>query len=187
MKKCYQYVWVTLVAMLCACNPGANNVPITNSNIFPEIDRVFRFAIYDNPLDSNDLVLGLAWPEDPDPSDSIILRDCFTNELISCADSMGNLKEYVVLFLGEETEWENVRLENPIYEVDGEEYYLKIYLSQSKEIDYQSQASSWVWGDTLEINLNDWKHPPHVYLENKKQKIENCRYSSYRLLQVYVH
>lgn len=180
---------ICLLIVLSCVLFGCQEPVITNPDMFPTKDLSGRFVLMAHPTDSNDVILGLGKRTDnPDYSESIALRDCFSNELISCVDSMGELKDSIILCVGEETTWENLRLENSIYEKDGDEYYVKIYLVKTKEIDYQNVYKN-LGGDTismdLELNLEDWKrYILSIDIENKVQFIENTQSVSYRLLEL---
>lgn len=164
---------------------GCKPIVITDPDIFPEKEVFGRIILLPNPTNPNSLVLGLgSREENPDSSTFILLRDCFSNELISCVDTIGQMKEYIVLCVGEETTWENIKLDKPVYVKDGDEYYVKIYFSTTKEIDYRAQELGDV--DTLEINFNDdWrKYLLSTTLENNKQTIQGTQYPSYRILRL---
>ena len=173
------------VISLVSCGPGTGSeIPITNPNMFPTKDLFGRFALMPHPTNPNDTILGIKSGETPDYSTFVALRDCWTNELVSCVDSLGNLKDTVVLCFNYdmETTWENVRSENPIYvSEEGKEYYIKIYVAIRKHIDYRGQT----YNDTLEVDMNDWRrYSLYLMVENKNQQIEimGNQYPSYRVL-----
>ena len=90
-----------------------------------------------------------------------------------------------------ETSWENVRSEHPIYEsIEEKEYYVKIYISKRMSIDYVEQNIHWNIGDTLEIDMNDWRrYSLDFMVENKNQPIEimGNQYPSYRVLHMSIN
>ena len=185
------YTYICTLILICCFLFGCQEPEyvITNSDMFPYKDLRGRLVLMPHPADSNDIILGFGKKTDKlDYSELIALRDCFSNELISCVDSMGVLKDSIVLCVGEVSDyWENDRLEN-LYKRDGDEYYVKIYLVKTKEIDYQNVYKN-LGGDTismdLELNLEDWKrYILSIDIENKVQFIENTQSVSYRLLEL---
>ena len=89
---------------------GCKPIVITDPDIFPEKEVFGRIILLPNPTNPSSLVLGLgSREENPDSSTFILLRDCFSNELISCVDTIGQMKEYIVLCVGEETTCENIK------------------------------------------------------------------------------
>lgn len=178
------------VISLVSCGPGTGpEIPITNPNMFPTKDLFGRFALMPHPTNPNDTILGIKSGETPDYSTFVALRDCWTNELVSCVDSLGNLKDTVVLCFNYEMEttWENVRSENPIYvSEEGKEYYIKIYVAHRKYIDYMGQA----YNNTIEVDMEDWRrYYLNLIVENKNQQIEimGNQYQSYRVLHMSIN
>ena len=114
---------ICLLIVLSCVLFGCQEPVITNPDMFPTKDLSGRLVLMPHPADSNDIILGFGKKTDKlDYSELIALRDCFSNELISCVDSMGVLKDSIVLCVGEVSDyWENDRLEN-LY---------KMYLSSS--------------------------------------------------------
>ena len=189
MKKFCQYVFLVMTTMLCACNPNSEP-PISTDDMFPSKDLFGRFALMPHPTNPNDTILGIVERgENPAPSTFVALRDCWTNELVSCVDSLGNLKDTIVLCfnIDMETTWENVRSENPIYEKqEGKDYYINIYVAHRKYIDYRGQT----YNDTLEVDMNDWRrYSLDLTVENKNQRIEimGNQYPSYRVLHMSIN
>lgn len=114
-----------------------------------------------------------------------VLRDCFTNEYISCSDSAGNIKDYIILFLGEgNKDWFNGV--NDLFKEDGDEYYVKIYLAQHKKIDYKEQESKPLsYLDTIEVDIDDYVGLKHVITFNDTDcsvRYKGRKIPSYRLL-----
>lgn len=183
--------WVLGVISLVSCGPGTEpEIPITNPNMFPNKDLSGRFALMPHPTNPNDTILGIVKSgETPDYSTFVALRDCWTNELVSCVDSLGNLKDTVVLCFNfdMETTWENVYSENPIYvSEEGKEYYIKIYVAIRKHIDYRKQA----YNNTIEVDMEDWRrYFLDLMVENKNQQIEimGNQYPSYRVLHMSIN
>lgn len=189
MKKYCQCVLIALVTMLYACNPNPE-IPISTEDMFPTKDLSGRFALMPHPTNPNDTILGIVERgENPAPSTFVALRDCWTNELVSCVDSLGNLKDTIVLCfnIDMETTWENVRSENPVYEKqEGKDYYINIYVAHRKYIDYRGQT----YNDTLEVDMNDWRrYSLDLMVENKNQRIEimGNPYPSYRVLHMSIN
>ena len=189
MKKYCQCVLIALVTMLYACNPNPE-IPISTEDMFPTKDLSGRFALMPHPRNPNDTILGIVERgENPAPSTFVALRDCWTNELVSCVDSLGNLKDTIVLCfnIDMETTWENVRSENPVYEKqEGKDYYINIYVAHRKYIDYRGQT----YNDTLEVDMNDWRrYSLDLMVENKNQRIEimGNPYPSYRVLHMSIN
>ena len=189
MKKFCQYVFLVMTTMLCACNPNSEP-PISTDDMFPSKDLFGRFALMPHPTNPNDTILGIVERgENPAPSTFVALRDCWTNELVSCVDSLGNLKDTIVLCfnIDMETTWENVRSENPIYEKqEGKDYYINIYVAHRKYIDYRGQT----YNDTLEVDMEDWhRYFLDLMVENKNQQIEimGNQYPSYRVLHMSIN
>lgn len=189
MKKYCQYVLIALLTMLYACNPNPE-IPISTEDMFPTKDLSGRFALMPHPTNPNDTILGIVERgENPAPSTFVALRDCWTNELVSCVDSLGNLKDTIVLCfnIDMETTWENVRSENPVYEKqEGKDYYINIYVAHRKYIDYRGQT----YNDTLEVDMNDWRrYSLDLMVENKNQRIEimGNPYQSYRVLHMSIN
>ena len=175
--------------MLYACNPNPE-IPISTEDMFPTKDLSGRFALMPHPTNPNDTILGIVERgENPAPSTFVALRDCWTNELVSCVDSLGNLKDTIVLCfnIDMETTWENVRSENPVYEKqEGKDYYINIYVAHRKYIDYRGQT----YNDTLEVDMNDWRrYSLDLMVENKNQRIEimGNPYPSYRVLHMSIN
>lgn len=191
MKK-YVSVYLLFLFSLISCGPDTGpDIPITNPDMFPTLDLFGRFALMPHPTNSQETILGFVERGyNPKLSTFTALRDCWTNELISCVDSLGNLKESIVLCFNVEmeTSWENVRSEHPIYEsIEEKEYYVKIYISKRMSIDYVEQNIHWNIGDTLEIDMNDWRrYSLDFMVENKNQPIEimGNQYPSYRALSI---
>lgn len=189
MKKYCQCVLIALVTMLYACNPNPE-IPISTEDMFPTKDLSGRFALMPHPTNPNDTILGIVERgENPAPSTFVALRDCWTNELVSCVDSLGNLKDTIVLCfnIDMETTWENVRSKNPVYEKqEGKDYYINIYVAHRKYIDYRGQT----YNDTLEVDMNDWRrYSLDLMVENKNQRIEimGNPYPSYRVLHMSIN
>lgn len=191
MKKnvCLILIIVTISFVSCGYGTGPE-IPITNQDMFPSKDLSGRFALMPHPTNPNDTILGIVKRGDnPDYSTFVALRDCWTNELVSCVDSLGNLKDTVVLCFNfdMETTWENVNSENPIYEnEEGKEYYIKIYVANRKYIDYRKQA----YKNTIEVDMEDWRrYFLDLMVENKKQQIEimGNQHPSYRVLHMSIN
>ncbi len=158
--------------------------------MFPSKDLSGRFALMPHPTNPHDTILGIVKSgETLDYSTFVALRDCWTNELVSCVDSLGNLKDTVVLCFNfdMETTWENVNSENPIYEnEEGKEYYIKIYVAIRKHIDYRKQA----YNNTIEVDMEDWRrYFLYLMVENKNQQIEimGNQHPSYRVLHMSIN
>ena len=173
----------------CGSNTGPEP-PISTDDMFPTKDLFGRFALMPHPTNPNDTILGIVERGDnPAPSTFVALRDCWTNELVSCVDSLGNLKNTIVLCfnIDMETTWENVRSENPIYEKqEGKDYYIKIYVAHRKYIDYRGQT----YNDTIEVDMEDWhRYSLDLMVENKNQQIDimGKPYPSYRVLHMSIN
>lgn len=180
--KYYIYIPLLIILIeLVSCRP----MPITQPEMLPTREFPGRLELMPHPSNHNDTILGLMERKHTlDTTTFIALRDCWSNDLISCVDSFGKLKDSIILCVGAGTTWENVHSDNPIYKKDGDEYYIKIYISTRKVINYRAQ--SWNVNDTLEVDMTDWiRGYVSFWVENKKQpiEIEGNLYPSYRILQ----
>lgn len=160
--------------------------PIINFELPIEQLSGYNLMLLNYPLNSDCFVLcaGNYYKNRVD----FALRDCFTNELISCVDSLGNLKDYIVLYLGEGFD----DLSDSIYQPDGNEYYVKIYIAEHKKIDYGKQIRDWVDNgrlDTIEVDIDDRRGIIHsLTVENNEQWIPITateKLLSYRLLELH--
>ena len=111
-----------------------------------------RLMLVNYPTNSNNYILGAGDPQENRVD--FVFRDCFTNEFISCSDSLGTIKDYIVLFLGEGYKDDGSFEISNLYKEDGDEYYVKIYLAKHKNIDYRAgmiqritikDDDQWVW------------------------------------------
>lgn len=133
------------------------------------------------PANSNNYILGVGYSKD---DVSFVVRDCFSNEYISCTDSTGNMKDYIILFLGESDE-DYRSGANDLFKEDGNEYYVKIYLAQHKRIDYaEQQSKSLNYLDTIEVDIDDYYALQEIIYYDDGQKIwyKGRKIPSYRLL-----
>lgn len=161
---------------------------IHNGNFLLPVDTLSsaRLKLVNYPTNSSNYILGAG---DYIKEVDFILRDCFTNEYISCTDSMGNIKDYIVLYLGEGDYADGPGfLENmqDLFKEDGNEFYVKIYLAQHKKIDYEEQQSKPINHlDTIEVDIDDYVGIEHVItFHNTGQWVwyKGRRIPSYRLL-----
>lgn len=131
---------------------------ITNDKCYAPIDTLSsaRLKIVNYPTNSNNYILGAG---DYIKEVDFVLRDCFTDEYILCTDSAGNIKNYIILYLGEGDNADTPGfLENmeDLFKEDGDEYYVKIYIAQHKKIDYKEQLSKPInYLDTIEVDIDD--------------------------------
>ena len=165
--------------------------PMFDFNELPVVSREIRkLTLLNYPVNSDDFIL-CAGNLDPENTVEFALRDCFTNELISCVDSLGNLKDYIVLYLGEA-----LYDSDSIYQPDGNEYYVKIYIAEDKDIDYKKQNNDFLNDrlDTIEVDIDDIGGKEYsrtrIYslkIENKEQWLPITateKLLSYRLLKL---
>ena len=165
--------------------------PMFDFNELPVVSREIRkLTLLNYPVNSDDFIL-CAGNLDPENTVEFALRDCFTNELISCVDSLGNLKDYIVLYLGEA-----LYDSDSIYQPDGNEYYVKIYIAEDKDIDYKKQNKDFLNDrlDTIEVDIDDIGGKEYsrtrIYslkIENKEQWLPITateKLLSYRLLKL---
>lgn len=159
-----------------------------NGNFLLPVDTLSsaRLKLVNYPTNSSNYILGAG---DYIKEVDFILRDCFTNEYISCTDSLGNIKDYIILYLGEGDYADGPGfLENmgDLLKEDGNEYYVKIYLAQHKKIDYEEQQSNPLnYLDTIEFDIDDYVGIEHVItFHNTGQWVwyKGRRIPSYRLL-----
>ena len=178
MKK-YIYIILAIIAIsLCGCIATTDaSFPIRNFN-GP------RLMLVNYPAKSNNYILGAGNPQENRVD--FVFRDCFTNEFISCSDSLGTIKDYIILFLGEGYNDDGSFETNNLYKEDGNEYYVKIYLAQHKKIDYKEQQSNPLnYLDTIEFDIDDYVGIEHVItFHNTGQWVwyKGRRIPSYRLL-----
>ena len=180
MKKsiCFILVIVTIGFSGCITNDKAD-LPI-------ETITEARLKLVNYPTNSDKYILGVG---DYLNEVDFVLRDCFTNEYIVCTDSLGNIKDYIILFLGEgyndDAPYYSLEIED-LYKEDGDEYYVKIYLAQHKKIDYEKQQSNPLnYLDTIEIDIDDYvriKHEITYKDDNQWVWYKARRIPSYRLL-----
>lgn len=173
---------IAVIALLCiSCRP------MFDFNELPVVSREIRkLTLLNYPVNSDDFIL-CAGNLDPENTVEFALRDCFTNELISCVDSLGNLKDYIVLYLGEA-----LYDSDSIYQPDGNEYYVKIYIAEDKDIDYKKQNKDFLNDrlDTIEVDIDDKESRLRIYslkIENKEQWLPITateKLLSYRLLNL---
>lgn len=176
-KSIYIHVFIACLG-LYGCIPSDR----TFYPIDAEITTGLKLVNY--PANSNNYILGVGYTKDDVSYVSYVVRDCFSNEYISCTDSTGNMKDYVILFLGESDEEDYRGGANDLFKEDGNEYYAKIYLAQHKRIDYAKQQSkSLNYLDTIEVDIDDYMLQKIVYY-NDGQKIwyKGRKIPSYRLL-----
>ena len=142
------------------------------------------------PANSNNYILGVGYGVGYAKDDvSFVVRDCFSNEYISCTDSTGNMKDYIILFLGESDEEDYRGGANDLFKEDGNEYYVKIYLAQHKKIDYaEQQSKSLNYLDTIEVDIDDYYVLQEIVYYNdgqkiwyKGRKIPSCRLLSFKI------
>ena len=140
------------------------------------------------PANSNNYILGVGYGVGYAKDDvSFVVRDCFSNEYISCTDSTGNMKDYIILFLGEGYNDDGSFETNNLYKEDGDEYYVKIYLAQHKKIDYKEQQSNPLnYLDTIEFDIDyNAGMIQYITIKNDDQWVwyKARRIPSYRILQ----
>ena len=178
MKK-YIYIILAIIAiMLCG------SIATTN-DFFPNKDfNGPRLMLVNYPAKSDNYILGAGNPQENRVD--FVFRDCFTNEFISCSDSLGTIKDYIILFLGEGYNDDGSFETNNLYKEDGDEYYVKIFLAQHKKIDYKEQQSNPLnYLDTIEIDIDDYvriKHEITYKDDNQWVWYKGKRIPSYRLL-----
>jgi hypothetical protein len=79
-----------------------------------------------------------------------------------------------------------------IYQPDGNEYYVKIYIAEDKDIDYKKQNKDFLNDrlDTIEVDIDDKESRLRIYslkIENKEQWLPITateKLLSYRLLNL---
>ena len=177
---------IGVIALLCiSCRPMIDffELPVVGRDIS-------KLTLLNYPVNSDNFILCAGYL-DPENTVEFALRDCFTNELISCVDSLGNLKDYIVLYLGED-----LYDSDSIYQPDGNEYYVKIYIAEDKEIDYEKQNKDFLNDrlDTIEVDIDDIGGKEYsrtrIYslkIENKEQWLPITateKLLSYRLLKL---
>ena len=112
-----------------------------------------RLMLVNYPTNSNNYILGAGDPQENRVD--FVFRDCFTNEFICFSDSLGTIKDYIVLFLGEGHKDDGSFEISNLYKEDGDEYYVKIYLAKHKNIDYREQQSNPINHlDTIEFDID---------------------------------
>ena len=179
MKKCIFFFLALITCILCGCIATTDaSFPIRNFN-GP------RLMLVNYPAKSNNYILGAGNPQENRVD--FVFRDCFTNEFISCSDSLGTIKDYIILFLGEGYNDDGSFETNNLYKEDGDEYYVKIYLAQHKKIDYEEQQSNPLnYLDTIEFDI-DYRAGMIQYITIKDDDLwvwyKARRIPSYRILQ----
>jgi len=179
MKKCIFFFLALITFILCGCIA-------TTDDFFPIKDfNGPRLMLVNYPAKSDNYILGAGNPQENRVD--FIFRDCFTNKFISCSDSAGNIKDHIILFLGEgyNDDWSFET--SDLYKEDGNEYYVKIYLSQHKIIDYKEQQSKPInYLDTIEFDIDyRVRMIQQITIKNDDQWVwhEARRIPSYRLLK----
>lgn len=179
MKK-YIYIILAIIAIsLCECIA-------TTDDFFPIKDfNGPRLMLVNYPAKSDNYILGAGNPQENRVD--FIFRNCFTNEFISCSDSLGTIKDYIILFLGEGYNDDGSFETNNLYKEDGDEYYVKIYLAQHKKIDYKEQQSNPLnYLDTIEFDIDyNAGMIQYITIKNDDQWVwyKGKRIPSYRILQ----
>lgn len=179
MKK-YIYFFLAVVAIsFCGCIATTDDIFAIRDFNGP------RLMLVNYPAKSNNYILGAGNPQENRVD--FVFRDCFTNEFISCSDSLGNIEDYIILFLGEGYNDDHSFETNNLYKEDGDEYYVKIYLAQHKKIDYKEQQSNPLnYLDTIEFDI-DYNAGMIQYItikdDNQWVWYKGKRIPSYRILQ----
>ena len=91
MKKCIYFFLTVVTIGFSGCINNQEDLPI-------DTITEARLKLVNYPTNSDNYILGAG---DYLNEVDFVLRDCFTNEFISCTDPMGNMKDYIILFLGE--------------------------------------------------------------------------------------
>lgn len=184
MKKIKYFILVIVTIGFCGC--------LTSDRMYFPVDiLISHLKIVNYPTNSNNYILGAgSSSNDVD----FVLRDCFTNDYIFCTDSLGNIKDYIVLYLGEGYNGfaPNYSLENieDLFKEDGNEYYVKIYIARHKKIDYNEQQSKQLnYLDTIEVDIDDYSMTQHITFSDDGQSVwyKGRRIPSYRLLHFSLH
>lgn len=179
MKKCIFFFLALITFILCGCIA-------TTDDFFPiKYFNGPRLMLVNYPAKSDNYILGAGNPQENRVD--FIFRDCFTNKFISCSDSAGNIKDHIILFLGEgyNDDWSFET--SDLYKEDGNEYYVKIYLAQHKIIDYTEQQSKPInYLDTIEFDI-DYRAGmiQNITIKDDDQWVwyKGKRIPSYRILQ----
>lgn len=184
MKKCIYFFLTVVTIGFSGCINNQEDLPI-------DTITEARLKLVNYPTNSDNYILGAG---DYLNEVDFVLRDCFTNEFISCTDPMGNMKDYIILFLGEgysDDEASTPYEFEDIFKKDGDEYYVKIYLGQHKEIDYKEQQSKPLnYLDTIEVDIDDYVGLEHVitfWNDGQWIRYKGRKIPSYRLLQFRSH